>query len=200
MLIQQISSDVRPPSGDSKPLAELRFKPEELVTRYKLRFEERFDDLDHFRLAVILLASGLSAWLYKYRGDVDGGTLVRVDAQANLAKAWEQLRLTLDLQEADFVWTAPEATPSRSDNGFHIVTQEVFPRWVLDALKARGGSASRPQIRKFVWDHHRWELERSDNVIYSWQLDVNRAIDRLRREGHILHLAHGIWALSSPQQ
>ena len=109
MHVQQVHRHEYWPSGDSRDLAEVRFSPEELASRYGLRFEEGLDDLDYFKLAAIALADGSQAWFIKYRGDQYPGTLVRVDASADLGQAQELLQRALGLADEDFPWIAPGA-------------------------------------------------------------------------------------------
>lgn len=104
------------PSGDSRALVELRFDPEELAGRYDLVFEERFDDLDWFKLAAIALPDEMQAWLVKYRGEREPGTTVYVDAGSNPVRVKAHLFQTLDLSVVDVVWSSPVlAAPATFD-------------------------------------------------------------------------------------
>jgi hypothetical protein len=114
MRVHQVVPHQRWPSGDSRDLAEIRFAPDELATRFGLQFEEDLDDLDWFKLAALQLPDGSQVWLYKYRGDQFTGTAVRADAGADFAKTKEQLKQALDLSEDDLLWVAPAARASAS--------------------------------------------------------------------------------------
>lgn len=117
MDVRQVPRQERWPSGDSRDLAELRFSPEELASRFNLTFEHLHDDLDWFQLAVIELPDGSQAWLYRYRGDQDTGTFVRVDAHADFARTKLQLGRLLHLNKQDFLWSAPDSSPRKASFG-----------------------------------------------------------------------------------
>lgn len=94
------------PSGDSRALAVLRFSPEELSRRYRLRFEEDYDDLDCYRLAAIRLPDGNQAWLMHYRGDPEFET-TDVDVAALSSATLRQVIAVLGLSSSDILWTSP---------------------------------------------------------------------------------------------
>jgi hypothetical protein len=54
--------------------------------------------------------------------------------------------------------------------------------WVLDALKALGGSGSVPQIAKHIWDAHEAELRASGDLFYTWQYAMRWAGQVLQQE------------------
>ncbi|MGI8687259.1 MAG: hypothetical protein ACR2M3_01655 [Thermomicrobiales bacterium] len=101
------------PSGSSRAIAVLSFEPEELARRYGLRFQEDVDDLDTLLFAVLRLDNGSNAMLYKHVGDPNPGTIVNVDAHADLAMERELLVSALHLQANDLLWIAPEARKRR---------------------------------------------------------------------------------------
>ena len=109
MPVRQVPPHEYFPSGDSRALVELSFDPEELATRYGLAFEERYDDLDWFKLAAIELPDGSQSWLIKYRGEQEPGTTVYVDAGADLTAAKELLKQALGLTDDDVLWVSPFA-------------------------------------------------------------------------------------------
>ena len=117
MVVRQIPRQVGWPSGDSRDLAELRFSPEELARRFGLTFEQFHDDLDWLQLAAIELPDGSQAWLYRYHGDQNAGTFVRVDAHSDLARARVQLERLFLLSEQDILWSAPGSLPRRASFG-----------------------------------------------------------------------------------
>ncbi len=96
------------PSGDSRPVAVLRYSPAELSKRYHLRFKEYSDDLDVFRLAAIELDNGEQVWLQRYEHDPKRGTVILADAQADVVKSLAQVLQTLHLQLTDVDWAACE--------------------------------------------------------------------------------------------
>lgn len=108
MPVQQVRPDDHFPSGDSQALATLRFSPEALAERHGLTFEEDNDDLDWFQLAAMALPDGSRAWLMRHQGNPEPGTIVYVDAGAELATAKAHLTRALGLREEDFSWVAPE--------------------------------------------------------------------------------------------
>ena len=117
MAIRQIPRENRWPSGNSRDVVELRFSPEELASRFGLDFERLHDDLDWLQVAAIELPDGSQAWLYRYRGDDDAGTFVRVDAHADLVRARTQLQRLLNLSERDVRWAAPDSAPRETSFG-----------------------------------------------------------------------------------
>ena len=109
MHVPQVAPHDYWPSGGSRDLAEIRFSPEELAERYGLTFTTGDDDLDRYQLAAIRLPDASQAWFIKHRGDQFPGTLVRVDADADLPRSKALLTQTLGLTERDFAWVAPGA-------------------------------------------------------------------------------------------
>ena len=107
MAVQQVQPHDRFPSGDFRDLAEISLSPQEISACYGLVFADLFDDLDWFKLAAVALPGGAQAWLLKYKGDQYPGTLVRVDAAADLSLAKGQLQQAFGLTDADFRWVAP---------------------------------------------------------------------------------------------
>ena len=109
MLVQQVYPDDRFPSGDGRPLATLRFSPEELAKRLGLAFEEGYDDLDWVELAAIARPDQSQACLMRYRGSPEPGTTVYVHASAHPAKALALVTGALGLSDGDLRWVAPGA-------------------------------------------------------------------------------------------
>lgn len=107
MLVRQVQPDAMFPSGDSLALAMLRFAPKELAQRYGLSFNEDYDDLGWYTLAAIVLPDGSQAWLLRHRGNPVPGTVVYVDADADLIQATTQLKQVLALTDDDITWVAP---------------------------------------------------------------------------------------------
>ncbi len=107
MAVRQVKPGKQFPSGEYRNLAELPFSPEELTERYGLTFEDDADDLDDYKLAAIELPDRSHAWFIKYRGDDAGGTLVRIDADANPTRAMALLEQIIGLHAADFLRINP---------------------------------------------------------------------------------------------
>ena len=115
MAVQQVPPHQRFPSGDSRPLVVLAGEPQELSARFGLSFEEGQDDFDAFQLAAIALADGSHAWLLRYQGDPNPGTIVYVDTGADFAQAKALLTQALDLAKEDVLWVSPfAAAPAAS--------------------------------------------------------------------------------------
>ena len=55
--------------------------------------------------------------------------------------------------------------------------------WVVEALRAAGGSSSLIEVAKHIWDNHEDELRRSGDLFYKWQYDMRWAATVLRGEG-----------------
>jgi len=75
---------------------------------------------------------------------------------------------------------------NRPDSGeIAIKTKRALTDWVLEALKALGGTGMPEQVGKYIWEHHQAELESSDSLFYAWQYDIRWAIKKLRDAGKI---------------
>lgn len=66
-----------------------------------------------------------------------------------------------------------------------MVTREKLKIWVLDALKANGGTARVPDIAKHIWDNHEAELRKSGDFFYTWQYAMRWAGQILQKEGKL---------------
>lgn len=53
--------------------------------------------------------------------------------------------------------------------------------WIVDALRAAGGSASATDVRKYIWAHHESDLGHAGGLFYTWQYDVRWAATKLRK-------------------
>jgi hypothetical protein len=62
-----------------------------------------------------------------------------------------------------------------------MATKSDLVDWVVEALKAAGGSASLLFVAKHIWDNHEAQLKRSGKLFYSWQYDMRWAATELRR-------------------
>ena len=61
--------------------------------------------------------------------------------------------------------------------------REDLKPWVIDALRAHGGSATIIEVCQYIWEHHEGELKSSGNLFYTWQYDVRWAAQTLRDNG-----------------
>lgn len=52
--------------------------------------------------------------------------------------------------------------------------------WVIEALKANGGSGTIVQVAKHIWSNHEHELKASGDLFFTWQYDMRWACTRLR--------------------
>ena len=79
-------------------------------------------------------------------------------------------------------------------------TREDLKFWVVNALKANGGSANVVEVAKHVWANHAKDLEAMGDLFFKWQYDMRWAALVLRKEG-VLKAASkadgGSWELSS---
>jgi len=60
------------------------------------------------------------------------------------------------------------------------IRDDLMP-WILEALKANGGSATVLTVCKHIWAHHEPELRRAGDLFYSWQYDVRWRATKLRK-------------------
>lgn len=62
--------------------------------------------------------------------------------------------------------------------------------WVLEAVRAHGGSAGPVDVCKHIWSEHEDELRESGDLFYTWQYDIRWEAQKLRDEG-LLVSVHG---------
>lgn len=70
--------------------------------------------------------------------------------------------------------------------------------WVVEALKANGGSGTIVKVCKFIWTKYENNLKMSGNLFYTWQYDVRWAAKILRDEGRMKPAKtspKGLWEL-----
>ncbi len=92
------------PSGDCKPLIEIKLKPDEICKIYKLCFVKEKDNLDwfegsHFHDKVI----GPVVFM-KHENSQSCGTLIYVDSESDFLLAYNKLLKVLDLNINDILW------------------------------------------------------------------------------------------------
>ena len=52
--------------------------------------------------------------------------------------------------------------------------------WVIEGLKANGGSGTIAEVAKHIWANHEHELRASGDLFFTWQYDMRWACTRLR--------------------
>jgi hypothetical protein len=81
-----------------------------------------------------------------------------------------------------------------------MATQEDLDIWLIEALRALGGSGTVIQVSKYVWEQHETELRASGDLFYKWQYVIRWSANRMRRKKtmksveesppHLWELAH----------
>jgi hypothetical protein len=66
-----------------------------------------------------------------------------------------------------------------------MVSRDVLMDWVIDALRAQGGSSNVKGVAKHIWEQHEKELRASGDLFYAWQYDIRWAAKKLRDTGRI---------------
>ena len=61
--------------------------------------------------------------------------------------------------------------------------REDLKTWVIDALRAHGGSATIVGVCQHIWEHHESELKSSGDLFFTWQYDMRWAAQALRSNG-----------------
>jgi hypothetical protein len=72
-----------------------------------------------------------------------------------------------------------------------VVTKLDLKEWVVEALKAHGGLAHPIDVAKFMWVNYQDELQGAGDLFYTWQHEVQWALDDLQREGRVLPKSKG---------
>lgn len=77
--------------------------------------------------------------------------------------------------------------------------RELMREWVLEALRARGGSSTLLEVCKSVWHTHKSEIEAGGKLLYEWQYEIRWAGTLLRKEGLMRQAEQsprGIWEIN----
>jgi len=80
-----------------------------------------------------------------------------------------------------------------------MVDRDDLKPWIIEALKAQGGSATLLHVVKKVWERHQLELEASGDLFFTWQYDIRWAATALRKQKKMKAAEvspHGIWELA----
>lgn len=64
-----------------------------------------------------------------------------------------------------------------------MASRGVLQDWVIDALRASGGTGSPVSVAQHIWKNHRADLENSGDLFYTWQYDMRWAAQKLRDAG-----------------
>ena len=92
-----------------KAIAVLREGPVELTSRFAIRFQDDFDDLDALQQIYLEFPSGRVLVLRRHARDPVAGTTVYGERDDSTLIALQELREALSLGPSDFVWIAPES-------------------------------------------------------------------------------------------
>jgi hypothetical protein len=80
-----------------------------------------------------------------------------------------------------------------------MTPKELLKTWVLEALRAAGGSASVVEVSKRIWESHDTEIRAGGDLLFTWQYDVRWAAHVLRRDGALKpadQSPRGVWELA----
>ena len=79
-----------------------------------------------------------------------------------------------------------------------MASREDLKTWVIEALKAYGGSARIVQICEYIWNKYEAELRESGDLFYVWQYNMRWVGTQLRKEGVLQPNPPGIrpWRLA----
>jgi hypothetical protein len=92
------------PSGHGEAVAVVTHSPDELASRYGLRFFEGSDNLDAYEAAAIRLVSGRRLGLLRHRGSPSPGTELHADSKDDLLDAIREFLDAFELNADDLVW------------------------------------------------------------------------------------------------
>lgn len=78
---------------------------------------------------------------------------------------------------------------SRSWLARRMATKQDLADWIIDALRARGGSASVVEVCREIWQRHEPDLRSSGDMFFTWQYDVRWEAQKLRDSGRLASAA-----------
>lgn len=84
-----------------------------------------------------------------------------------------------------------------------MLTRHDLKSWILEALTAKGGSASVVEVCRYVWQHHEQDLGGAGDLFYTWQYEIRWAATKLRHEGKLAsadRASREPWRLSGETQ
>lgn len=79
-----------------------------------------------------------------------------------------------------------------------MITKDMLEDLIVEALNSLGGSASLIDVCRYVWTTYSVELERSGDLLFTWQYDIRWAATRLRESGALKQAGvspKGVWEL-----
>ena len=77
------------------------------------------------------------------------------------------------------------------------MTRDDLMPWVLEALRARGGTGTVVDVCRYIWQHHEQDLRSAGDLFYTWQYDVRWAATKLRHQHKLRETARGLpWVLA----
>lgn len=83
-----------------------------------------------------------------------------------------------------------------------MITKHTLQEWIQTALADSGGAAHHVDVARWIWSHHRAELEDAGDLFFTWQYDLRWAAQKLRHQGKLRGMAtgtgrgDGYWRLS----
>jgi hypothetical protein len=104
MTVNQVVPHRKWPSGDARPIAVLKFSPEELSVRYGLDFESGCDDFEEYQYAALANKQIGQIWLWRYQNSPDSGTNIIVDIGVDIALALSLVLETLGITFEELTW------------------------------------------------------------------------------------------------
>ncbi|MDQ0425574.1 hypothetical protein [Cellulomonas iranensis] len=72
-----------------------------------------------------------------------------------------------------------------------MAARDVLRDWLVEALRALGGSATVIDVSREVWRAHQRDIEASGDLVYTWQYDLRWAATNLRKEGRLAQNKRG---------
>ncbi|MFS3128633.1 hypothetical protein ACLM5J_09525 [Nocardioides sp. Bht2] len=75
---------------------------------------------------------------------------------------------------------------------------DLLRSWPVEALRQLGSPASRVEVARWVWTHHEATLRSSDELLYTWQLELRARTESLIGEGVIRTIGADHLALTDP--
>lgn len=79
-----------------------------------------------------------------------------------------------------------------------VMKKTELPALLLQCLTELGGEADIVTVCKYFWKHYEVELQKSGDLLYTWQYDIRWAATELRKTGVMLDAKEspkGIWQL-----
>lgn len=83
-----------------------------------------------------------------------------------------------------------------------MIQKADLAQWIVDALRARGGSAHHVRIAEAIWLEHEEDLRASGDLFFTWQYDLRWAAQKLRDSGVLKPVqgrGDGTWQLSNQE-